>query len=140
MEAYVKTFLRKFVASLYLAGVNDIPFSGKEFQEGVDSMKDELSENLSRDKYESLSDLFIKTPVQEMYTKIRDLLMSLNGDTICFVGVDNPYWTRASIKMNSYYAHKLLRDNSVCDIDENVINKVTRSFCDGAGVTVWGRF
>lgn len=140
MEAFVKAFLRKFVASLYLAGVNTIPFSGNEFQNGIESMKEELKSSLITEKYDLLSDLFVKTPVQEMYNQIRDLLMSLNGDTISFVGVDNPYWTHASIKMNSYYAHRLLKDKSVCDIDDSVINGAMRCFCNGAGVMMWEPF
>ncbi len=140
MEAYVKAFLRKFVASLYLAGVDTIPFSGDKFQKGVESMQNELKETLPKESFESLSDLFVKTPVQEMYNQIRDYLMSLNGDAISFVGVDNPYWTHASIKMNYYYAHQVLKDKTVCDIEDDVIDCAMREFCDGAEVVLWEQF
>ena len=80
MEAYIKSFFKKFIAALYLSGVNTIPFAGNE-----------LKDSLAKKDYEMLSDIFVKSPVQEMYNNVRDLLMSLNGDTISFVGVDNSY-------------------------------------------------
>ncbi|MFI3214249.1 MAG: hypothetical protein R3Y24_13050 [Eubacteriales bacterium] len=140
MEAYIKSFLKKFIASLYLSGVKTIPFSGDEFQCGIDYMQQDLKNDLEGPIYDMLSDIFVKSPVQETYNKIRDLLMSLNGDTISFVGVDNPYWTKASIKMNDYYARKLLDDKTECDIDSNIIYRATEKFCEAAGVTVWDQF
>lgn len=140
MEAYIKSFLKKFVAALYLSGVETIPFSGNAFQAGMKSMQDELKKNLSEEEYDMLSDVFVKSPVQEMYNNVRDLLMSLNGDTISFVGVDNPYWTKASIKMNDYYAYKLLKDQTTCKIDSTYIKCATEKFCEAAGVTIWEQF
>lgn len=140
MEAYTKSFLKKFVASLYLSGVETIPFSGREFQNGVEKLQDELRKSLSKKQYDMLSDIFVKSPVQELYTQIRDLLMSLNGDAISFVGVDNPYWTKASIKMNSYYANRLLKDETECNISTNIIEKATEKFCEAAGVSSWEQF
>ena len=140
MEAYIITFLKKFVASLYLAGVDSIPFSGKEFQEGIAKMQVSLKENLSEQEYEMISDIFIKTPVQEMYNRVRDLLMSLNGDTISFIGVDNPYWTHATIKMNPYYANKILQNQDICGIKSEIVREATKEFCEAAGVLVWEKF
>lgn len=139
-EAFLKSFLRKFVAALYLRGIEDIPFAGDEFQNGVEFMRNELINSLNEEQYSYLSDLFVKTPVLEMYSQIRDLLMSLNGDTISFVGVDNPYWTRATIKMNEYYANKIMRDKRVCDIDESIVRSAMEQFCKGAGIEVWEQF
>lgn len=140
MEAYVITFLKKFVALLYSSGVSAIPFSGDEFQAGIRQMQASLEKNLSESEYEKLSDIFIKTPVQEMYNNVRDLLMSLNGDTISFVGVDNPYWSTATIKMNPYYAQKILADKEICSIKNEVIKEATKEFCSAAGVLVWEEF
>lgn len=140
MEAYLKTFLKKFVAVLYTSGVNSIPFSGEEFHKGIEKMQASLKDNLTAQDYDKVADIFIKTPVQEMYNKVRDLLMSLNGDTISFVGVDNPYWNTATIKMNPYYARKILEDDSVCDMDNEIIRRATKEFCDAAGVLMWEEF
>lgn len=140
MEAYIKSFLKKFVATLYLSGINTIPFAGNEFQRGIESMQGELKKSLTKEDYDKLSDVFVKSPVQEMYNNIRDLLMSLNGDTISFVGVDNPYWTRASIKMNNYYAYKLMKDKTECNIDSDVVKIATEKFCEAAGVMIWEEF
>ena len=57
-----------------------------------------------------------------------------------FMGVDNPYWTKASIKMNDYYAHKLMRDQSECGIDSDIIKNATDKFCEAAGVLIWEQF
>lgn len=103
-------------------------------------MQKELKESLEKADYEMLSDIFVKSPVQEMYNNVRDLLMSLNGDTISFVGVDNPYWTKASIKMNDYYAHKLMKDQTECGIDSNTVRNATEKFCEAAGVAIWEQF
>lgn len=140
MEAYIKSFLKKFIAALYLSGVNTIPFAGDKFQKGIESMQKELKDSLAKKDYEMLSDIFVKSPVQEMYNNVRDLLMSLNGDTISFVGVDNPYWTKASIKMNDYYANKLMKDKTECGIDSDIVRSATEKFCEAAGVTIWEQF
>lgn len=140
MEAYTKTFLKKFVAMLYISGVKSIPFSGGDFQNGVKKMQLVLKEELSDREYYQISDIFVKTPVQEMYNKIRDLMMSLNGDSISFVGVDNPYWHTATIKMNPYYARRVLQNSEICDISISVIEKATKEFCEAAGVIVWEEF
>lgn len=137
MKAYILTFLKKFIATLYLFGVNTIPFSGTEFQNGIEQMKEYLQNNLPIEDYEKISDIFVKLPVQEMYNNIRDQLMSLNGENISFAGVDNPYWTKASIKMNEYYAYKTLNDNEICDIDSEIIKNATNIFCEAAGVIIW---
>jgi len=137
METYIITFLKKIVATLYVSGVDTIPFSGEEFQRGISRMQKSLRDNLTDDQYDLISDIFIKTPVQEMYNKIRDLLMSLNGDTVSFIGVDNPYWTKATIKMNPYYARKILNNMDICDIDNKIIQKATNEFCEAAGVLIW---
>lgn len=140
MEAYIKSFLKKFIASLYLSGIRAIPFSGNEFQRGIESMRNELRASLTKQEYDMISDVFVKSPVQEMYNNVRDLLMALNGDTISFVGVDNPYWTKVSIKMNVYYALKLMKDDTECDITSDKIKSATEKFCEAAGVTVWEQF
>lgn len=140
METYMKAFLRKFIAALFMSGVESIPFSGERFQKGVEKMQESLKNSLSKQEYDRISDVFIKTPVQEMYNNIRDLLMSMNGDTISFMGVNNPYWTTATIKMNPYYAKKILNDKEICDIDNNKIQQAAKEFCDAAGVMVWEEF
>lgn len=140
MEAYIKTFLEKFIAELYTLGISSIPFAGEAFQKGVVKMQESLKKELSTQEYEKISDIFLKTPVQEMYNKIRDWLMDLNGDKISFVGADNPYWKTATIKMNPYYANKILSDYEICDIDNEIIKKATEEFCNGAGVLLWEEY
>lgn len=140
METYIKSFLRKFIASLFLCGVNKIPFSDSKYKNGIECMEQCLKKQLSDEEFWMLSDLFIKVPVQETYAQSRDFFMSLNGDVISFAGPDNPSWTQASIKMTPYYANKLLDENDECSIKREVIDKASKSFCDGAGVVTWEKF
>lgn len=134
MEAYIKTFLKKFVASLYLSGVKSIPFSGDGFQNGIESMQAALKASLSNQEYEMISDMFIKSPVQETYNKVRDLLMELNDDIVNVIRTDSLYCVSVDIQMNNYYAYKLMRDSSVCGIDSDKITEAADRFCEAAGV------
>lgn len=140
MEAYIRTFLEKFIAVLYQYGVKSIPYSGEDFQRGMAGMERSLRDDLPAKEYEKVSDIFLKTPVQEMYNHARDILMLLNGDKISFVGADNPIWHTATIKLNPYYARKILEDNEYCDMDIEIIKRATKEFCNAAGVMMWVEF
>ena len=137
MEAYIKSFLKKFVAALYLSGVETIPFSENAFQAGMKSMEDELKKSLPEEEYNMLSDIFVKSPVLERYNNFMDLLVSLNGDVLTFAEVNNPYQVNASIRMNDYYAQKILKDQTVCKIDSQLIKRAAKKFCEAADVTIW---
>lgn len=135
MNPDVYAFLRKFLAVLYLKNVNAIPFSGIAYTNGVEAMQNYLIENISDDDYDKISDIFIKTPVQEEYTQLEDNLMHLNGDIVKFVAVDNPYWRVLSIKMFPFYAQKIL-DSQTDDltITKEQYEQAALQFCHAAGV------
>lgn len=140
MEALLKTFIEKLVAALHKLGVNSIPFSGDEFQEGITAVEHQLEKTLSEDAFEQISDVFLKTPVEETYNYIKDLFMEFNGEHLSFVAVDNPYWQKATIKMTDYYASKILQDTSLVNIDEGVMEYVAKIFCENAGVELWENY
>lgn len=137
MEAISRTFVEKLVASFCQIGVNSIPFSGEEFQVGIAAVEDELKNSLPEDEFDNVSDVFLKTPVEETYDDIKDIFMEFNGEHLSFVAVDNPYWQSATIKMSDYYANKILADNSLLDIDGTIMNRLARKFCEGAGILLW---
>jgi hypothetical protein len=139
VNAEIFTFLRKFLAALYLIGVRDIPFSGEEYTLGVDALQNTLQDLLPEDKYDEISDVFIKTPVQEEYNQFRDMLISLNGDIIGFSAMKNPYWRTLSINMTRYYADKIMTDEDI-GISDAQLFASANAFCDAAGVLVWERF
>lgn len=137
MEAISRTFVEKLVAAFCKIGVNSIPFSGEVFQSGIAAMENELKNNLSESEFDNVSDVFLKTPVEETYDDIKDIFMEFNGEHLSFVAVDNPYWQSATIKMTDYYADKILADNSLLDISSTIMSSLAKKFCEGAGVIVW---
>ena len=77
MEAVLKTFVEKLVAAFQQLGVTSIPFSGAEFQSGISAVEAELKNRLPEEKFDEISDVFLKTPVEETYNDIKDFLWSL---------------------------------------------------------------
>jgi hypothetical protein len=134
MTADVYTFLRKFLATLYLSGVNEIPFSGGAYTDGVNALQEYLFANISEDDYDRISDIFIKTPVQEEYAQLEDKLMHLNGDIVKFSAVDNPYWRFMTIKMPLFYAKKIIESQSNLSITQDEYKQAAINFCTAAGV------
>ncbi len=137
MKQEASNFLEKFVAALCVCGVTSIPFTGEEFQQGVQAMEDILHENMDAGQFAKLSDMFIKVPVEETYQQIRAMFMNLNGYGISFSGADNPMWSVMTIKMTPYRANKVLNDNTIIDIDIPLMNKIAKEFCEAAGVELW---
>lgn len=125
-----------FLATLYQKGVDEIPFSGDNYTSGVTALKNTLSTLLPEDKYDEISDIFIKTPVQEEYTYLKDKFFMLNGDIVKFSGLDNPYWTKLRIKMTPYYADKIMEEEDI-GINREQLIQCANAFCDAAGVLIW---
>jgi len=137
MNASIRVFLKKFLAALSLKNVREIPFSGDNFQEGIQAVESYLKENLDSLQFNNLSDMFIKTPVQETYSYIRDMFMDLNGDSIKFSAVQNPYWTNMSIMIDEDYASYILNDNTYLKIDKSIIENSAEKFIEKAGIRLW---
>lgn len=140
MNQEIKAFLNKFIASLSMHGVEKIPFSGSEFDEGISAIKNVLLENLKEKDYKLLADIFIQVPVQENYQQVKTMFMGFNGHGISFAGADNPFWETMSIKMNAYSAKRILADNTVLNFDEHFMSEVIEAFCEAAGVPIWEEF
>lgn len=140
MNSEIFVFLRKFLATLYTHGVQDIPLSGAEYNAGVSALEATLQEMLPEEAYDKISDVFLKTPVQEEYNQFRDALIELNGDVVGFSALKNPYWRTLSISMNQYYADKILKDDTDIGVDNDALYLLALNFCEAAGVSVWERF
>jgi len=141
LNSNIYMFLRKLLAKLYLSGVRDIPFSGIEYHLGVCALQTTLQDIVQEDVYDQISDIFLKTPVQEEYNQFRDKLMALNGDIIGFSSIKNPYWTTLNINMTSYYANKILNDDDTnIGISNEQFQILANEFCEAAGVFIWERF
>ena len=140
MNSEVAVFLRKFLASLYQNGVRDIPFSGAAYNAGVRALQTSLEAMVPEETYESVSDAFVKTPVQEEYNQLQDMLIELNGDIIGFSSLKNPYWRTLSINMTPYYADKILHEATDLAITNEQFSRIAIDFCEAAGVVVWEQF
>lgn len=140
MNTYIRIFLKKFLAAISLNDINNIPFSGDKFQNGIEAVEIYLRNNLDPDTYDLLSEMFVKTPVQEVYNQIRDMFMDLNGDTIKFSAVENPYWTNITISIDSNYASFLLNNNSYLKIDKSIVTGAANEFLERAGVIQWAQY
>ncbi len=137
MEQEVKAFLNKFIAALCRHEVDSIPFAGDAFQNGMSAMEKKLRDRLSPDDFEKIADVFVKDPVDEVYEHIRSLFMTLNGSGISFSGADNPQWRVMTIKMTPYLAERILKDATVLDMGKDLMDDVTKEFCEAAGVFLW---
>lgn len=132
MNIQTRLFLKKFLAALSLEKVYSIPFSGDEFNNGIKAIDDYLINSLDSTTYDSISEMFVKTPVQEVYSLIRDMFMTLNGDLIKFSSIENPYWTNISIKISEREANYLLEDLRYLHIDRSIFIEASRLFCKSA--------
>lgn len=137
MDAPIRIFLKKFLAALFLKNVKIIPFSDERFQEGIQAVESYLKEILDPILFNKLSDMFVKTPVQETYNQIRDMLMDLNGDAVKFSAVDNPYWTDLTINIDNRYATYILDDKSYLNIERSIIESSADKFIEKIGVNQW---
>ena len=137
MDQELIAFLNKFVAALRIKNIERIPFAGKEFQDGIEAVKETMKDILDERQYSIISPVFAKVPVDEEYESIRNMFMHLNGDTINFAGADNPRWEYMTIKMSPYLAYKKLQDDSVLNIGSDVFSKAAINFCNAAGVGEW---
>lgn len=141
LNSTIFVFLRKFLATLYLNGVRDIPFSGTEYNAGVCALQTSLNDMIPEEVYDSISDIFLKTPVQEEFNQFRDILIALNGDVIGFSAMKNPYWRSLNINMTHYYAEKVLNEDDVeIGISNEQFSAIANKFCEAAGVLIWERF
>lgn len=130
MNSTTVTFLRMFLAALFLQGVDEIPFSGDSYTSGVTAVRDTLLTTLSEEKYDEISDMFVKTPVQEEYILLRNGLFALNGDVI---SIPDPYDSscmRLKIMMTPYHAGKILQEDT--GIGRSLAVRCAKVFCEAA--------
>lgn len=130
-----RIYVKKFLSVLYLKNIKEIPFSGKAFEKGINSMKNYLEETLQEDVFILIEELFDKTPVQEHYNNFQNMILNLNGEMIKIVEVYNSSWERVSVEFISpKEAERILNDNSIFAIDKTIIQKVAEIFCENLGI------
>lgn len=134
MNSNIRIFLRKFLAALALQNKCSIPFSGDKFNNGIEAVEIYLQKKIETDLFDSLSEMFVKTPVQEVYSQISDMFMTYNGQFVKFSSVENPYWKKMTIEINKKDANHLLNDTEYLQIDRSIIEEASKMFCESAGI------
>ena len=133
MNSTTVTFLRMFLAALFLQGADEIPFSGDSYTSGVTAVRDTLLTTLPEEKYDEISDMFVKTPVQEEYILLRNGLFALNGDVISIPDPYDPSCTKLKIRMTPYHAGKILQEDT--GIGRGLTVRCAEAFCEAADCT-----
>lgn len=135
MFAESRIYVKKFLSALFLKNIKEIPFSNKNFEKGINSMKNYLEKTLQEDSFMLIEELFDKTPVQEHYNNFQNMILDFNGEIVKKFEVYNSYWKKVSIEFISpKEAEKILNDNSIFAIDKTVVQKATEIFCENLGI------
>ena len=77
-----------------------------------------------------MSDMFVKTPVQEEYILLRNGLFVLNGGVISIPDPYDPSCTRLKIRMPPYHAGKILQEDT--GIGRSLTIRCAKVFCEAA--------
>lgn len=124
------TFIGKFIATLKIGGVAEIPFDTPSFYNGVDFMSKFFHTN--RDVLGEVSDeiamLFIKNPFEGIYKRFRDAISAQNGEYMSFV---NPEYEVGIVKITLPDARYILGKRTSTISNEFMIS-CTSEFCKGA--------
>ncbi|MCM1540809.1 MAG: hypothetical protein NC121_06050 [Blautia sp.] len=126
-------FIDKFLSMLKKLGVSQIPFRNDEYRNGVYEMKKhflEMQSLLDKSLYD-IELLFIDGGEGDLAKGIMDCN---DGNMISFE-LKNPYYEKASIKIESADADYILSDKSL-KLSNDAIRELTLAFCKGAGVSV----
>jgi len=123
-------FIDKFIACMRLRDIEAFDFDTDSFYAGIEKMRQFFLSN--RNKFgndaDEISLLFIKNPIEGVYSRFRDAISEQNGSTISF---ENPKYTRSAIKISKEDAKELLRIEHL-SVDDNYVEEMTDEFCVGA--------
>lgn len=126
-----RDFVEYFLAALRIAKDKTIPFDNDTFCKGLDAaahyfqnadMREELKNNLSL--------LFVKQTTYGEYSRIQNIMRSMNGGNLSLV---NPRLVKAIINMSDEYI-ELINENDELGIDSDFYNEMAVAFCSAAGV------
>jgi hypothetical protein len=125
-----EAFIDKFIACLKLKQIPDIPFDNKMFYAGVENMRQYFQTNRDElgDDASEISLLFIKNPMEGIYSRFRDAISEQNG---WFISFENPAYEKGILKISEKDARKILEDDDLTmPIDK--LQGFADVFCEGA--------
>lgn len=126
-------FIDKFLSMLKKLGVSQIPFRNEKYRNGVYEMKNCFIEAqpLLDKKVHDIKLLFIDGGESDLATGIMDCN---DGNMISFE-LKNPYYEKASIKIDEEDADYILSDTSL-EIPNDIIRSMALAFCKGAAIPI----
>lgn len=124
------TFIDKFIATLKVGGVSQIPFDTPAFYNGVDRMGEffRINRNVLGEVSDEIAMLFIKNPFEGIYKRFRDAISAQNGEYMSFV---NPEYEIGIVKITLPDARYILGKPS-STISNDFMVSCTSEFCKGA--------
>lgn len=124
-------FVDKFLSMLRKLEVFQIPFRNEEYRSGVSEMKNCFAEHQSKlnTKVHDIKLLFVDSGESDLAQGIMDCN---NGNMISFE-LKNPFYERASIKIDEADADYILGEKNL-DVPNEIIEEMARAFCKGAGI------
>lgn len=126
-------FVDKFLSILKKMGVSQIPFRNEDYRNGVYEMKNcfsELQPLLNQDVHD-IKLLFVDGGESDLANGIMDC----NDGSMISFELKNPYYEKASIKIDEEDADYILNDQTL-DVPNDIIEEMARAFCRGAGIPV----
>ena len=126
-------FIARFLSMLKKLKVTQIPFRNEEYRNGVYEMRDYFSEiqGLLDEKVHDIRLLFVDGGEGDMAEGIMDC----NDGSMISFELKNPFYEKASIKIDEDDADYILADHSL-DVPNYIIEEMARAFCRGAGIPV----
>lgn len=126
-------FIDKFLSMLRKLGVSQIPFRNEKYRNGVYEMKNcfmEFQPLLDR-KVHDIKLLFVDGGESDLARGIMDC----NDGSMISFELKNPYYEKASIKMDDEDADYILNDTNL-KIPNHIIREMALAFCKGAEIPV----
>lgn len=125
-------FVKQFLAVLFHDQVTTIPINNDAFKQGVQNMSEYFENHVERfgPYVKKLDILFLKYSTKGNYEQFSKLIESFNGRV---VSLENPYYVKANIKLESDYADELLRNNEL-GIDTSCFYELANCFRKGANI------
>lgn len=128
-----ENFVDKFLACLAKYNINSIPFDNHSFYRGVEEMSRYFQQNKEQlgKTANELSLLFLKSPLEGVFSRFRDAISEQNGWYISF---ENPEYTRGIIKISADEVDDILCADEFLSAERIV--GFTKAFCSGAQITL----
>ena len=132
MYSSERVFIMKFIAGLKKLGVEEIPYDDIDFYNGAENMQQYFYNHRSilGSHANELAMLFLKKPLGGTFFEFKESIARQNGALMSF---ENPYYVRATIKLDEDGADFILNQRNL-DISNEQILRFSAAFCDGAGI------